>query len=160
VSATDLGPHGPTVEHADVVSQGNLDRALSRLESCFSPETTRHKIRDGSGSTLWDGLQTAFSGVRGWAKSDSGRDWSRGLGSASLILSTAGTLAAIFAPETFGIPLVISDVVSWVTGAAGTAIDCLREWTSPACVIGGVATAVGPFASPLLSSPRHAEQLA
>jgi len=30
VSATDLGPHDPTVEHADAVSQGNAHRAAIR----------------------------------------------------------------------------------------------------------------------------------
>jgi len=35
-SATNLGPHDPTVENADAVSQRNLHRALSRPESCLS----------------------------------------------------------------------------------------------------------------------------
>ena len=35
VSATDLGPHDPTVEHADAVSQGNGKRDADQAKSEF-----------------------------------------------------------------------------------------------------------------------------
>lgn len=73
-----------------------------------------------------------------------------------MILNLSGDQGSPLSP---GRDIVIADVVSWVTGAAGTAIDCVREWSSPACVVGVEATADGPFACLLLSSPRHAEQL-
>ena len=101
--------------------------------------------------------------IFGWRQQGEIKFWSgleSLLGTASLAVWAVGDGLGMLFPPAAEISVPIGELVSWVTGGAGTAIDCLREVASPACIIGGVAAAVGPFASPLLSTPRHAEQAA
>ena len=130
-----------------------------RFESERHATATRQAVAGSCGPTgliCIDARQVErdLQNAKRWASSSEGRDWSRWLGTISVV--TLGGAALIKHPYV-SVPLL---AISAGTGLASTAIDCLSDWKSVSCALGGIGVIAGGAGSSVTRIPVTASKWA